>query len=131
MDSFYFLLQKIREMPGLYLGKKSLEALIHFWNGYAIRGNKETWEKETGLNYFEDFEKQPVHLTLKMKFEPGGNYVMDGFNEFVYKHYSCIMPAMSGAWMILEKSNSDEEALDKFFELLDMFLELTDIEKGM
>ena len=49
-------------------------------------------------------------------------HFIDGFNDFVYSYYNCRNQAMSGEWMILENSNSDEEAFDKYFELRDAFL---------
>ena len=35
MDELYELLQKIKERPGMYLGKKTLEGLSFFLSGYV------------------------------------------------------------------------------------------------
>jgi len=35
---------------------------------------------------------------------------------------------MSGEWLISQNSNSEEEAFDKYFELLDEFIKLKNIQ---
>lgn len=117
MNSFYFMLQKIRERPGVFLGRKSLEALIHFLNGYAIGG--ETFGQPEFGGYFQYFGK---HIDFEVPFMPSGNYVVPGFNEFVHTYFNCEMTTQGGTWLIVENINSDEEAFDKFFELLDEFM---------
>ena len=127
MDSFYFMLQKIRERPGLFMGKKSLEALTHFWSGYDYRGWVENWEKTTGRGFFENYEEAQRSST---GCEPREQHFMYGFEAFVHEYYDCMITTNNAMGLILEKSNSDEEAFDKFFELLDEFLTLTDEQKN-
>ena len=126
MDSFYFALQKIRERPGLFLGAKSLERLVHFWHGYDFRHSIEVWEATTGHNFFEHYDEA---INSDLRPEPHEQYFMSGFDEFVHEYYNCMITTWRGTSIISQNSNSDEEAFDKFFELLDEFLELTDIQK--
>jgi len=51
--SILILMQKVRERPGLYLRKKSLDLLETFMFGYKLRDSIASWEKETGLDSSE------------------------------------------------------------------------------
>ena len=126
MDSFCLLLQKIRERPGLFLGEKSLKTLGHFWAGYGFKEAMEIWEKSTGQNFFEHYDEA---IRSDLRPEQNGRHFMDGFDQYVHSHYNCIVGAQSGTGLISEKSESEEEAFDKFFELLDEFSKLTDAQK--
>jgi len=57
MDNFYYMLKKIRDKPGLVLEKKSLDALSHFWNGYAWGSAVEAWEISTNRSFFDNYEE--------------------------------------------------------------------------
>ena len=127
MDPFYFLLQKIREKPGLFLGKKSLEALTHFWDGYGYRNFIESWENTTGRDFFENYEEA---RQSNVGCEPREQHFLYGFDAFVHEYYNCEMSTLNGTGLISKNSNSEEEAFDKFFELLDEFLKLTDEQKN-
>ena len=126
MDSFYFFLQEIRERPGLYLGGKSLEALGHFWAGYGYCSFIERWEKATGRDYFENYEEARCSDVGREPFE---QHFMYGFDEFVHEYYNCVMTTLNGKSLISKNSDSDGEAFDKFFELFDEYLKLTDMQK--
>ncbi|MDR2599664.1 MAG: hypothetical protein LBC73_05255 [Oscillospiraceae bacterium] len=117
MDNIYSMLEKIRETPGLYLGKKSLEALSHFWDGYAWGCMVEAWERLTNLNFFDNYEKA-------VRFMSNSHCSTDWFefNKYVHAHYNEILGAMNANTLIMENSKSDEDAFDTFFELLDEFI---------
>jgi len=96
MDTIYKLLLKIKEYPGMYLGKKSIILLNMLIFGYTIK------QCEIDNNYHSIFE---------------------GFHEFVNDY--CGRNALSAGWAmnIYHYTNKDEEkAFDKFYELLDEFL---------
>ena len=117
MNSFYYMLQKIREKPGLYLKKPTLEGLNNFWIGYNYGSRVMEWENREGRSYFENpGEEKPLTT-------PYTDHFMYGFDEFVHSYYQCEATTMKGIGKILYKSESDEEAFYKFFELLDLFLE--------
>jgi hypothetical protein len=99
LDKFYELMQKIKERPNLYLGKKSLECLHSFVNGYIF------------CLYNQSGELCPDFLT--------------DFQEYVQIIYS-ITSTQSWDRIISFYSTSDEEAFYKFFDLLDKFLKAND-----
>ena len=118
MNSFYHLLPKIRKRPALYLRNVSLESLDTFWFGYNLGTTVKVWENETGLDYFENYEKASQSEISQ------GEYFMDGFLEFVADHYDVASIGGMGWQTIIQRnSDSDEEAFYKFFELFDEFLE--------
>ena len=88
------LLQKIREQPGLYLGTKNLMYLHHFYGGYVFKTG------EIILDY---------------------RYSLHGFDEYVHQYYNDIS-TNNWAGLIVERSSSQGEAFDKFYDLLDSFL---------
>ena len=119
MNSFYFMLQKIRKNPKVYIGKKSLTVLEQFWNGYSRRESIEVWEKSTGCTLTENYKDYECF--------DGSNYMesmsfVGEFDKFVFSYYNSGILTCRGASLISENSNSEEEAFDKFFELLDEFM---------
>ena len=107
-ESFRFWLPKIREHPAAFLGEKSLSTLMRFWRGYLFGR-----EVEVG-------ESAEIKLS-EVEYKTYGHHFMDGFNEFVESYYNCTMGGVNGTEIISLKSNSEEAAFDKFFELLDEF----------
>ena len=97
------LLQKIREKPGLFLGKPSLHALWHFMNGYAMRDYELTGSSDHTI---ECSKLSCPH----------------GFNMFVHRHFNRPYSTMCAEHLILTQINCDDEAFYKFFELLDEYL---------
>ena len=124
MDSFYLLLQKIRERPGLYLRRKSLELLAAFHSGYKHKEYVEAWEKWSGRDIFENYD-EAMNSGHKVPRTPSDGS-MYGFNEFVHSYYNRQLAAMSVYSLISHMSQSEEEAFDKFFELLDEFMKQKD-----
>jgi len=122
IGSFYSFIQEIRERPALWLGEKSLKALVQFWDGYSFREHVEAWERLTGRNFFENFNEAICSEIPGVSSGPH-LYSKSGFNKFVHLHYNCEIGVMSAYWLISSKSKSEEEAFDKFLELLDEFLE--------
>jgi len=133
MGNYEELMRKIRERPALYLGKKSLTLLVQFLNGYELGVDVGVWETSTGLDFFENYDvamqsifENPQKRDSEIKFHQ--------FNEFVHTYYNRMinlggtsMPgtSMSSAHLISETNNSDEEAFDKYFELLEAFRDMT------
>jgi len=121
LDTFLFLLQKIRESPEIYLGRKSLISLVQFWNGYNFRLNIEEWEKSTGHSVIMNFDNAMKRRGRVRK--KAGYPFMKEFSKFVHSYYDQGRGAYSVAMLISTNCNSEEEAFDKYFELHDMFLE--------
>jgi len=133
MDHYELLLHKILEKPFDYLSEKSLKSLRTFLNGYKLRCKMEQWEKESDLNYFEHNESR-IQLGLDRNFVE-----YQEFNIFVHIYYNHgVMRAKDGTnryltshtinSLIIEKSNSEEEAFDKYFELREKYLSMSDKE---
>ena len=119
LDSFVFVLQKIRKRSGLYIGAPSLENLDNFRKGYEFKHYMEIWEKSTGRDFFGNYEEA---IRTGMCSQP--TYMMNGFLEFVANHYNVVcIGSMDWQTIISRNTDSDEEAFYKFFELLDVFLE--------
>ena len=118
LEPISVLLQKIRERPALYLGKKSLDSLVCFMYGYEFRESIEAWENWTERNFFENFD-EAIRTTL-----PGSSrhHFMNGFDKFVHSYYQCELTTMRGETLISMNSVSQEDAFDKYFELYDKFL---------
>lgn len=94
MEIIFELLQEIRKRPNLYLGKASLELLDAFIGGCSFYCYKAN-------GYYPDF--------------------FSGFQKFVQKRYK--IQTTQGWWSIIRFfSYTDEEAFNKFFDLLDEFL---------
>jgi len=124
--SILLMMQKVRERPGLYLRKKSLELLAHFKVGYELGISVMSWEKETGLDSSEHFNVAINSMPHDQFYD--SDFFVDFFT-FVCSHYSCKPGAMSEDMIISTNSASDEEAFDKYFELFDMFLKEQKIKK--
>jgi hypothetical protein len=89
------MIESIRHRPGLYLGSKSLTAFYHFLNGYKIACSAHRIEEDLlGLEIPHDFHEWVAYRTR--------------FRE------------STSGWcnMIVATSRSEEEAFDRFFELL-------------
>ena len=109
-DSFRFWLRSIRERPGMWLGEKSLFALVHFWHGYTFGRSVEIDEHS---NEPRISDRAVTHF---------GQHFMDGFEQFAYSHFGC-KRTTQGWWRLIAKNcGTDAQAFDKFFELLDEFL---------
>ncbi len=89
----------LRKRPAMYLGRKSLTAFVDFTFGYSFAMEQYA---------IEDRNNDPFLI-------PGE------FHEWVRNWYK-IEPTAKGWWnLILERTDSEETALDKFFELYDEF----------
>jgi len=117
-DYTCFLLQKIRKKPALYLGTKSLEFLSHFLGGYEFRNAVEEWTKSTGHDFIERFDDFIVSINQPSNYHS----CLDGFYEFVHSYFDVMITTKSLYMVIIENSNSQEEAFDTFYKLLDEFL---------
>lgn len=93
MNNLENLLLKIRTSPNIYIGKKSLEILSAFISGYSVC-------------IYDIKGVYPDYL--------------DGFQEYVECQYN-INSSHSWTSIIQRFSNTEEEAFDRFYELLDMF----------
>lgn len=85
------LLKDIQQRPGVYLGKKSLDRLVHTLSGYT-------------LCMLEHGEIQTAEF-------------LPGFQEFVAERYN-IQSVHHWSQIIEFFSTTEEEAFDTFFELL-------------
>ena len=96
-EYFFDLLQRIKQRPGMYLGKCSITRLRAFLDGY------ETARAELG---FPDTEQQQQ---------------LDGFQEWIQERYQI---TSTHGWdsIILFFSVDEKDALDKLFKLLEEFL---------
>jgi hypothetical protein len=95
MDHYYVRLQNIRAKPMLWLGTKSIDSVYWHWLGYSDRALYEN-SAYTGC--------------------------LDGFQEFVYAYYCIDQTAHNWHSLIVSKTESQEAAFDKFFELFDAFM---------
>jgi len=118
MDDIYCLLQQIRKRPGLYIGKISLTALGNFLYGYTYRIITELWMKKTGLDFATDYD-----CFIRTSGIAEYSDCLVGFDEFVYAYYNVEMGAKNGDTVILENCQSEEEAFNKFYELLDAYFD--------
>jgi len=91
MDMLYIKLQKIRVVPLLFLGEKSITSLYFFILGYSDKA-----------------------------FEIDSNYkdCLEGFTEFVQKKCKDRYQVHSWVSLVKKKSSNEEEAFDYFFSLL-------------
>ena len=99
MERLFRLLYKIKENPALYFGGRETLALLRaFIGGYIER----QWE----------IEKSPEFT-----------YALNGFQEFVQKKYKLGNFTVHSWDRIIDfYSSSDKEAWDRFYKLLDEFL---------
>ena len=132
MDNFDVMLNKIHENPTKYIREKSLKLLVAYLDGYGHRYIVELWERETGLNYYEQFDEVRYSKLPKLTNDRGvlyeglHEYIM--FRTFVGDHYDMLITLGDGNMrgtatpltatdIISRECNSEEEAFDKFFEL--------------
>jgi len=102
-ESFYLLLQMVKENPGAYLDKLSLTLLGYFIAGYGLRVSE-------------------TYQGIQRIFVPGyHNYCMPYFQEFVFGRFNSGATTKNYIGVILEHTNSEEDAFYTFFELLDEF----------
>lgn len=90
------LIDAIRQRPGMYFGSKSLTAFFHFLGGYQVAcGLHQITDDRLGLEIPSDFHDWVAYRTH--------------FHE------------STSGWcnMIVAKSQSEEEAFDRFFQLLE------------
>jgi hypothetical protein len=85
----------IRQRPGMYLGSKSLTALYHFLGGYQLA---------CSLHRIKD-----ERLGLKNPYD---------FHDWVAYRTHFRESTLGWCRMIVATSRSEEEAFDRFFELL-------------
>lgn len=100
MDSVHSirdLLEEIRQRPALWLGTKSLTGLKCLLNGYEMACYKHAIRKTAQLP--DDVPWQ-------------------GFNEWLKLRYGKVNWSVDWHWLLVEMSKSEEEAFDRFFELL-------------
>jgi len=111
MDSLYFQLKLIQAVPKRFLGEKSLVALYYYIKGYYDGASDESYEYD-GSNSYSDFLS---------KWD---------FSEFVYSYYNDAIASESENWykVIMNHTNSQEQAFDKFYELLDEFVKKNELE---
>ena len=97
MIGFYELLQKIKQRPSLYLGKRSLSHLQIFLDGYTFA------RRELGVPLTEEEEE----------FESFQEWVEERFNQ---------RDTQSWVKIILFYSEDENDALDRFFDVFEYFL---------
>lgn len=94
LDKLYHLVQKIKKKPEVFLGKKSLHLLRAYLDGYIDYHN----EKNNEFNRF----------------------FLPKFQDYVEQRYN-ISKSHSWVSLITFYSNSEEEAFDNFYLILDEF----------
>ncbi len=87
----------IKLRPGLYIGKKSIVRLHQFLNGFSE------------AYYYIDAENKNFG-------------VYPGFQEWIYNKYRA-EEAISWSSIILDHSDNEEEAVDLFFEEVEIYIE--------
>lgn len=90
---FYDLIENLKKRPAMYLGKASITLLEAFLNGYGV------------------FNEQIDY----------GQPSFDGFNDFVGKFYGKHTTAGWKNLILADHYGNEEEALDRFFVLLDEY----------
>jgi hypothetical protein len=96
MSNFYELLQKVKQRPALYLGKRSLSHLQVFLDAYTFARRELGIEPTKQEQDFEEFQE----------------WIEQRFNQPDTQSWSRI---------ILFYSEDESDALDKFFELFEDF----------
>ncbi|EAF9207802.1 hypothetical protein A4V34_05355 [Listeria monocytogenes] len=95
MNGLYLELVRIREKPGMYLGKDSLELLHVFILGYICALNNNGQETEQFL--------------IK-------------YHNYVLTYYKLEVAAQGWANLLVEKAENNKDAFQMFFTLLDGYL---------
>jgi hypothetical protein len=96
--TFYELLEKIKKRPSMYLGKRSISQLQVFLDGYTFA------RRELGIPLTEE----------EREFEELQEWVEQRFNQ---------ASTQSWARIILFYSEDERDALERFFELFEEFLQ--------
>jgi hypothetical protein len=91
------LLREVRERPGLWLGSKTLTGLKCLLMGYDIACSKHNVSKSDRL---------PDNVPWR------------GFTEWLQVRYDKVDWVVDWRWLLVEHSQSEAEAFDRFFELL-------------
>ena len=117
MDPIYFMSRKIQKDPRRYLEAKSLTRFEHFMLGYSFRIDMESWEKVSNSDFRENYDKAVLYGNSDVIVD-----TMSGFSEFVHSYYNRELTTLSAAGVILENTDSESDAFDKYFELLDSFI---------
>lgn len=97
MHDLYTLIEKIKKAPSMYLGRDSIICLQAFLSGYSV-AKYELGEQPTKQE--KDFREFP---------------------EWVRKKFN-VQTSQSWANIILFYSEDESQALDRFFALLDEFI---------
>ena len=118
MDHEYFLLKTIQKRWGLYLVAKSLDLLRAFLHGYTIREAIEIWTKKSGLSFVDHYEEF-TQTTIRADYDS----CLDGFPKYVFSHYNVGLTSSDYFGIIIQNTSSQAEAFDKYFELLDEYME--------
>lgn len=95
MEALYKQLMIMKDRPGMYLGRKSLSLLGAYITGY--------------LDHQYEIERDFAST-------------FTAFNDFVHEYY-CISTCQDWVKIITFNSSTDEDAVDRFYMLLDLFLE--------
>lgn len=103
MDLFD-LLKKIRKRPAMYLGEISISRLQTFLAGYNFARRQAGIPQTPQEKIFETFQLWVEHQLC----------------DFSYRHWD---------HMILDISETEEEAIEHFFELFDGFVEHQEVKK--
>ncbi|MEG4497501.1 hypothetical protein QUB05_08445 [Microcoleus sp. F10-C6] len=98
MHDLYTLIDKIKKAPSMYLGRHSIICLQAFLSGYSV-AKYELGEQPTQQD--RDFMQFP---------------------EWIRKKFN-VQTSQSWANVILFYSEDESKALDRFFELLDEFID--------
>lgn len=96
MDVIYKKLYQIKEKPGLYLRKKSINNLRMFISGYISRQHE---------------------------IDPDFRTSFDNFSSYVNRYYNYGSESLDWERIIFFVINDDEKAFDVFYELLDKYCE--------
>lgn len=97
MPGIYDLLENIKKRPKMYLGSSSITRLHMLLIGYNIGINEGGSDKIKEEFKFQDFQK------------------------WIQKKYD-VLSSKSWATIILENSANESDALNKFFELFEEFI---------
>ena len=96
----YKLLIKIKEKPGVFFGKKSLNKLVDCVYGYVFCMYERDKIHPEFLPYFQEFIEKEYNLNK---------------NIYVFRHWSDI---------ILFVTPTEEEAFDEFYKMVERYLKL-------
>jgi len=97
LDKLYYLLLEIREEPYKYLERPTLKYLHSFMSGYIVYRNY--IDREIHYDFYQGFSR----------------YIQEKFQIYL---------SVSDMDIIEFFSTSEEEAFNRYFELLDEYLEL-------